>query len=115
MDMRSYSARNYIKLEDVSDGPIEKVIVSVAAGGFNKPDITFSDGSVLSANKTTVLQLNRKLGYESSSWLGQGVEVYEGPVTYNGSTKPGVLARAIDEAPSRKPGDNSDLNDSIDI
>jgi hypothetical protein len=110
MDMRTYAARNFIKLEDVSEGPITKTIAAIEKGNFDKPEATFSDGSTLSLNKTSVLALGKVFGFESDDWVGRRVEIYAGDISYNGTTTSSVLVRPID-APVPTMQSVGDLND----
>jgi hypothetical protein len=111
MDMRSYSAKNYLKLDDLADGPLIKTIVAIAEGSFEKPEAEFDDGSKLSLNRTSVLALSKAYGWNSDDWVGQSAEIYAGEVTFKGTTTRSVLVTPID-APAKKPIAD-DLNDSI--
>jgi hypothetical protein len=111
MKMQAFSAKHFIKLDDVVDGPIVKTIEAIGEGSFEKPEATFEDGSKLSLNRTSVLALGKVLGWESQDWIGRRVEIYAGEVTFKGSTKPGVLVRPIDPPAPKKP--RVELNDEI--
>jgi hypothetical protein len=114
INMRNYSAKDFIKLDDVAEGPLQKTIASIEVGAFDKPDVVFTDGSQLSLNRTSVLALSKVFGWDSESWLGQRVEIYEGSVTYNGNSKTGVMVRPIeDESRPPRPPINADLDDEI--
>jgi hypothetical protein len=96
MDMRSYSAKNYVKLDDVTEGAVEKVIAEIAEGSFDKPEATFTDGSKLSLNRTSVLALSKAYSWNSDGWIGRRVEIYAGEITFKGTTKPGIMVRPLD-------------------
>jgi hypothetical protein len=114
MDMRSYSAQYFIRLEDVSEGPLEKTIAKVVPGSFDKPEACFDDGSKLSLNKTSVLALSKAFGWESADWIGKPVEIYEGSVVFKGTAQPGVLVRPVVTSPSSASTPRKDdLDDEI--
>src|SRR5262245_55855453 len=96
MDMRGYSAKHFLKLADVADGPIVKTIASIKEGDYGKPDVTFTDGTVLSLNKTAVLELSKAYGFESENWIGRSIEIAEGTVTHKGTEKPAIVVRGLD-------------------
>jgi hypothetical protein len=115
MDMRSYSAKDFIKLEDVAEGPLKKVIASIEPGSFDKPAVTFDDGSQLSLNRTSVLALSKAYGWDSDSWIGHSVEIYRGEVAFKGTSKAGVLVRPLDPPTpaSARSNPRGDLDDEI--
>ena len=50
MDMRKYAGENYLKVDDVRDGPRKVTIARIKEGNFGRPDAIFTDGSILSLN-----------------------------------------------------------------
>lgn len=113
MELQQYAAKNYIKLTDLAEGPLAKTIVSIEEGNFDKPEVTFEDGSKLSLNKTSVLVLGKAFGWKSQAWLGRQVEIYAGEVTFQGTTKPSVLVRPIDRQPPKLSQVADQLNDDV--
>jgi hypothetical protein len=113
MDMKQYSAKNYLKLDDLVDGPLVKTITSIEEGSYDKPEATFDDGSKLGLNKSSVLALSKVLGFDSADWIGVRVEILAGEVTHKGNIKPAVLVKPIDAPAKRRPAD--DLNDAIEF
>jgi hypothetical protein len=107
-DMRSYAAKDYIKLDHVAEGPLVKTIASIEPGSFDKPAVTFDDGSQLSLNRTSVLDLSKAFGWDSAEWIGRRVEIYQDEIKFNGGTQPGIRVR-----PAPEPNGNGDLNDDI--
>jgi hypothetical protein len=59
MDMRKYAGGNYLRVDDVRDGPRRLTIVRVKAGNYDKPEAIFNDGSILSLNGGNVRVLSR--------------------------------------------------------
>jgi hypothetical protein len=50
MDMRKYAGENFIRVDDVRDGPLPERIAAVKHGKFDRPDIVFEGGAILSLN-----------------------------------------------------------------
>jgi hypothetical protein len=113
MKMSQYAATAFIKLEDVSAGPLCKLIASIDEGQFGKPVITFSDGTKFSLNKTNTRALIRAFGTEDhEAWLDREIVLYAGKVKISGEPTDLVLAKLPDdEKPASTP--DSDMNDSI--
>jgi hypothetical protein len=112
INMRAYSAQDYIKLEDVTEGPLEKTIAEITEGSFDKLEATFTDGSKLSLNKTSTLALGRAYGFDGDDCIGKRVEIYAGEVTFKGVAKPGILVRPID--PPTPASERRPLHDELD-
>jgi hypothetical protein len=118
-DMSKYASSSFIKVDDLADGPEQKVITKIGEGRYEKPVATFEDGSKLSLNGTNVRTLIRDFGPNDEDWIGQRIEVCAGTVRFNGKDTDSVLVRALDVLPAAartppKPqplGD--DLNDEI--
>jgi hypothetical protein len=70
--------------------------LSIAEGDFGKPNATFSDGSILSLNKTATLALAKVYGWDSSGWTGRSIEIFEGEVMVKGTPKPAIAVRPLD-------------------
>ena len=62
MDMSRYASSGFIKVDDLADGPEQKVITAIGEGKYDKPVATFDDGSKLSLNGTNVGTLIRAFG-----------------------------------------------------
>ena len=106
LDMKQYSGRRFIKVDDVRAAPITDVIAGVTEGSFDKPDMVLESGDTLSLNKTNVATLRRAFGDDSDAWVGEHVELYLGKIKYQGSAKDAVLVKAA-LAPAGA-GDQSD-------
>jgi hypothetical protein len=52
MDMRKYSGSQFVKCADVSSGPIREKIAGVEVGKYDKPNLLFESGAILSVNAT---------------------------------------------------------------
>jgi hypothetical protein len=106
VDMRKYAASTFIGVEDILGKPVRKIITGVAIGKYDKPDITFADGSKLSCNKTNTKILMLAYGTDSDSWVGHEVELSVGPIEYQGRMQDAVLVAPIskpDSPPVFKP------------
>jgi hypothetical protein len=95
MDMRKYSGEHFIKVDDVKDGPIEGQIAVVREGKYEKPDLVFESGDVLSLNATNNQTLVRAYGTESDRWIGKQIQMFLGAIQYNGSDNDAVLVKPI--------------------
>jgi hypothetical protein len=122
MDMRKFSGSQFVKCADVSSGPIREKIAGVEVGKYNKPNITFESGAILSVNATNARALIRAFGRDSESWIGNDVELFLGEIEYQGKPQPAVLLRTISEAATGKPPapkkvtkPKPDFDDSTDI
>jgi hypothetical protein len=52
MRMEKFVGNMFLKVDDIkASGPIRKTITKVSEGSFDKPDLTFDDGTVLSSSK----------------------------------------------------------------
>jgi len=118
MKMRKYAPASFIGVDDVRDGPIRGTIAKVEDGSFDKPVITFTNGTRFSCSKTNVGILIEELGDESDDYLGERVELYAGTTRFQGADKDVVLLRVLPRAegeekrPPPKPA-KGDLDDDI--
>jgi hypothetical protein len=119
MDMSKYAGSSFIKVDDLVGGPVQKVIASIEEGRYEKPVVTFEDGSKLSLNGTNVGTLIRAFGKNAEDWIGQRIEIYAGTLRYNGNDNPAVLVRALDvlptaaRTPPKPQPPRDDLDDAI--
>jgi hypothetical protein len=102
MDMKKYATEHFIKVDDVRDGPIEDQIVVVKDGKYDKPNVVFESGDVLSLNATNRKTLVRAYGNESDLWIGKMIRMFLGMIEYQGSDHEAVLVEPI--SPPRKDG-----------
>jgi hypothetical protein len=113
MDMSRYASRKFLKVEDVAARPLRKTIAAIEEGKFDKPVVTFEDGTKLALNATNVSTLIEAfLSTEHSDWLGEQVELYAGTLRYNGEDNPAVLVRSLTPPAARQPG-RGDMDDEI--
>ena len=70
-DMSKYASSSFIKVDDLVEGPEEQVIAEIAEGKFEKPVLTFDDGSKLSLNATNTRALIKAFGPNDKDWIGQ--------------------------------------------
>lgn len=100
-DMRRYGSKGrFIKPDDLVNGPEQKVIAEIGEGQYEKPVVTFTDGTKLSLNATNVDTLIHALGPNREDWIGKEIEVYRGTLRYNGSDNPAVLVRVLEVLPA---------------
>ena len=95
MDMRQFAGSSFITIETLRDGPREEDIASVEPGKYDKPVVTFESGDKLSLNKTNVNTLLKAYGPNDQDWIGCTVELYVGPLRYNGTIQDGVLVGPV--------------------
>ena len=123
MDMTKYSGQNFIKVDDVRDGPIEGRIAGVKEGKFGKPDLFLDSGDVLSLNATNNKTLMKAYGKDSDLWTAKMIRLLLGEIEYQGSPHEAVIVEPIsptikkketkeaDSKPATKPV--TDMNDEI--
>jgi hypothetical protein len=80
MDMTRFASSRFIKLDDLADGPLLKIIKEIGEGKFEKPVAVFTDGTRASLNGTSVATLIAAFGADDSDWIGREVEVSAGTV-----------------------------------
>jgi len=97
VDMRKYRGEHFVKVADVRDGPIQERIVAVREGKYEKPDLVFLSGNILSLNVTNNEILSRAFGDNSDNWLDREIELYLGEIDYQGKPQEAVKARPLDE------------------
>ena len=131
MDMRLFAGEHFLKVADLNDGTAQKTIAVVKSGKYDKPNIVFEDGDLLSLNVTNTRCLMRAYGGNSTDWVGKTIELYVGKVEIqDGDIKDAILVRPISpllkpeqrtklppvpapEAPKRDPG--NPFNDPVDL
>lgn len=123
MDMRKYSGEHYVKVDDVKDGPFEGQIAAVKEGKFDKPNIVFESGDVLSLNATNNKILMRAYGTDSDRWIGKMIQMFLGEIEYQGAPREAVLIKPISPplkkdkaekaADEKKPSATPGLDDEI--
>jgi hypothetical protein len=96
MDMSKYIGNVFLKVDDVKvSGPIRVRITDVSEGRFDKPDLTFHDGTQLSLNATNGRVLARAYGMDSDKWLDKEVELEVGEIQYQGEPQDIILVKPI--------------------
>jgi hypothetical protein len=96
MDITKYLGSAFLRVGDVKvNGPIRMVIESVTEGRFDKPDLTFDDGTRLSLNVTNTRTLARAYGTDGAGWIGKEIELYLGETEYEGKLQESILVKPI--------------------
>jgi hypothetical protein len=122
MDMKKYSGQHFIKVGDVRDGPLQMQIAAIREGKYEKPEIVFESGDVLSLNATNNQALLRCFGSESKDSIGKEIELYLGEIEFQKQMQEAVRVRPISppiEKPAKKPapemapGMAPDMDDEI--
>jgi hypothetical protein len=99
-DMSRYATSTFIKVDDLTEGPEQKVITEIGEGKYEKPVATFNDGSKLSLNGTNVRTLIGAFGPNDEDWIGQRIDLYAGTVRFDGKDTDSVLVRALNPLPA---------------
>jgi hypothetical protein len=100
MDMTQYSSSNFIKFEDVvGDSPRRETIVDVVIGNFERPNLVFESGDMLSLNKSNTRILVKAYGKDSRNWPGHIVELCAGHFDYKGQKTDGVIVQPLSATP----------------
>jgi hypothetical protein len=115
MDMRKFSGEHFIKVDDVRDGPVQAQIAAVRMGKYDRPELVFESGDVLSLNVTNNQILVRAYGKNSEDWIAKEIELLLGEIEYLGSMQETVRVRPV--SPPLKPVDQKkppvDFDDEI--
>lgn len=82
MDMRKFSGESFVKVDDVRSKPRQEMIAVVKVGKYDKPDLVFENGDVLSLNATNNKTLVRAYGSNSDDWIGKTIKLYLGQLRY---------------------------------
>jgi hypothetical protein len=95
VDMRKYAGGNYLRVDDVRDGPRRQTIVRVKDGNYDRPDAIFNDGSILSLNPSNVRVLAKAYSDDSELWTGREIELRLGSVPYQGRPTDSIIVAPI--------------------
>lgn len=121
MDIRKYVSGTFITVDDLRDGPRREKIADVVEGKFEKPNLVFEGGDLANVNTTNARVLMRAFGPETTSWRGREVELYIGPLEYQGGTQDGVrirpataeAAETVTEAEAKRKSPGDEMDDEI--
>jgi hypothetical protein len=116
MDMQEFSGGGFVKVDDVKEGPIKEQIDAVKLGKWDKPNLVFESGSLLSVNATNNRILMRAYGRNSDDWVGKEIELYLGEIEFQGTPREAVLVRPISppiKKPKKPPAPKPDYNDDL--
>jgi hypothetical protein len=94
MQMGKY-VKKYLKLDDVREGPLFRHIAEVKEGSFDKPELVFETGEILSLNVTSTLALVTAYGGASEGWVGKKVEIYLGQAKFKNGVTDAVLVKPV--------------------
>jgi hypothetical protein len=108
MDMRKYSGHRYIKPDHVRYDQLQEQIVDVRLGNYDKPDLIFESGDLLSLNATNNQTLICAYGANSDDWCGKVIELFLGELKFQGKTIEAVLVRPI--SPPLEPAEQTKPN-----
>jgi hypothetical protein len=94
MDLSKYRGSRFLKVDDLRKRPLRKIIASIEEGAYQKPVATFTDGTKLSLNATNTDTLIDLFGStESADLIDKAIELYVGPMKYQGNVQDGVALR----------------------
>jgi hypothetical protein len=119
MDVSKYLGNAFLTVGAVKvNGPSRVVIENVTEGKFDKPDLTFDDGTRLSLNVTNTRTLARAYGTDGADWIGKEIELYLGEIPYEGKLQESILVKPIsppiEKRPPPKPKGESDKRGDLD-
>jgi hypothetical protein len=96
MDMTSYLPAKFYRISDVESGPVTETILRVdRSDRFDKAEITFESGNVLTLSSTNVAVLVKAFGADSDAWAKKTIELYLGQVPFKGEMTDSVLVRPV--------------------
>jgi hypothetical protein len=82
MDTRKYAGPTFIGVGDVNGVALREQIAVVNTGKYDKLNVVFESGDILSLNATNVKILQKAYGFDSDLWIGKEIELYAGEVEY---------------------------------
>jgi hypothetical protein len=94
-NLRDYSGEYFIKLDDVREKPLRRRITNVRKGNYDKLELVFDSGEVLSLNATNTRALSRVYGGSSDALIGKVVDLEHGQLRYQGADHDAVLVKPI--------------------
>ena len=95
MDMRKYAGDQFLRVDDVRDGSLSVQIAGIKPGKFDKPDMIFETGEILSLNATNTKILVRAYGPNSDDWLGKKIELTLGQIEFQKKMQDAILVKPI--------------------
>jgi hypothetical protein len=107
LNLKKYAGEHFIKPDDVRERPLKRKIAGIREGKFGKPDLIFTDGTILALNGTNVNVLRRVYGDDSDKLIEKVVELNLGKLQYNGQLNDAVLVKPI-TAPEEPQADESE-------
>lgn len=120
MDMTKFAGTQFIKLDDVRDGPLLVRIAFIKEGKYDRPDVIFETGEILSLNATNTRILVKAYGADSDGWIGKEIELELGQIEFQGAVQDSVIVRPVSPpipSPQRtaaaKAATKNDLDDEI--
>jgi hypothetical protein len=116
VDMRKYLGKHFLKVDDLkASGSILVRITEVSEGRYDKPDLTFNDGTQLSLNTTNCRILAREYGMESEDWLGKELKLGVGKIPYGGELQESIVIKPISPSVENKASPEPEFGDDIDF
>jgi hypothetical protein len=112
MDMRPFAAKTFLKTVAVSEGPLLLWIAEIKPGKYDKPDIHFESGEILSLNATNTAILVRAYGPDSNAYIRKQVELSLGKVPFQGELQDSIVIKPI--SPATDAAERTDLTAKID-
>jgi hypothetical protein len=122
MDMRKYAGEQYLKVDDVRHGSLLVQIAVVKPGKFDKPDVVFETGQILSLSVTNDKILVRAYGPDSDDWLGKEIELTLGQIEFEKKPQDAIIVvpsspalneterkAAQDRLAAKNPGEMNDM------
>ena len=106
MDMRPFAAKTFLKTVAVSEGPLLLWIAEIKPGKYDKPDIHFESGEILSLNATNTAIL------DSNAYIRKQVELSLGKVPFQGELQDSIVIKPI--SPATDAAERTDLTAKID-
>jgi hypothetical protein len=94
-DLKDYSGEYFIKVDDVREKPLRRRIANVRKGNYDKLELVFDSGEVLSLNATNTRALSRVYGGSSDALIGKVIDLEHGQLRYQGADHDAVLVKPI--------------------
>jgi hypothetical protein len=115
MDMKKYLGSAFLTVADIKvSGPRRVTITDVSEGRYDKPNLTFDDGTRLGCNVTNCRILAKAYGRSSADWLDKEVELVVGEIEYQRKPQEAVLVKPISPPIEKRASPiDEDLNDEL--
>jgi hypothetical protein len=109
MDMTKYAGGDYIRVDDVRNGPIVAQITLVREGPYGKAELELNNDQMFTLNRGNTKRLVDAFGADGDDWCGRWVKLSLGQAKYKDEMVDSVV---IEPDPARQKKRRPSVNDS---